>query len=112
MINLSKLLDENIDFQNLQVQSLGILEKNILPDGSYNGSTTETARLLLSLVLLDSTEKELVLITNSLKFLNQNLKFFIDVQEFNDFNSYNNKIAFKVELRMLFWMLVVFSQYF
>ncbi|MHA2288889.1 MAG: hypothetical protein ACXABG_08880, partial [Promethearchaeota archaeon] len=84
----------------------------ILPDGSNNGSTTETARSLLTLVLLESTEKELDLIGNFLKFLNQNLSFFVVVQEFDDFKSYNNKIAFKVELRMLFWMLVALSQYF
>jgi len=62
--------------------------------------------------LLNSTENEISITSELLKFLNQNLNFFIENQDFGDFNWDNNKIAFKIELRMLFWMLLALSQYF
>jgi len=84
----------------------------MLPNGSVNGNTTDTARTLLTLVLLGSTGKEIGIIPHLLKFLNQNLKFFTENEDFSDFNWNHNKIAFKIELRMLFWMLLALSQYF
>ena len=111
-LGLLKLLDDRINFNNLQTQYLTELEKQLLPNGSVNGNTTDTARTLLILVLLNSTENEISMTSELLKFLNQNLKFFIENQEFGEFNWNNNKIAFKIELRMLFWMLLAFSQYF
>ena len=107
-----KLVDDTFDFNNLQGQYLNFLEEKKLPDGSFNGSTTETARILLTLVLLNSSGKEISIISELLKFLNQNLSFFIENQDFDDFKCFSNKIAFKIELRMLFWMLIALSQYF
>jgi len=111
-LGLLKLLDERIDFNNLQASYLTELAKQILPNGSVNSNTTDTARTLLILVLLDSPENEISMTSKLLKFLNQNLNFFIENQDFGDFNWNNNKIAFKIELRMLFWMLLALSQYF
>jgi hypothetical protein len=107
-----KLLDDRIDFKNLQSPYLNELKKKILPDGSVNGNTTDTARTLLTLVLLDSTGKEISAITELLGFLSHNVKFFSDNEDFYNFNWHQNKIAFKIELRMLFWMLLGLSQYF
>jgi len=112
-LGLLKLLDDRIDFNNLQTTYLTELAKLILPNGSVNGNITDTARTLLILVLLNSTEIEISMTSELLKFLNQNLNFFkIENQDFGDFNWDNNKIAFKIELRMLFWMLLALSQYF
>jgi len=111
-LSLLKLLDDRFDFKNLQTPYLTILEKQMLPNGSVNGNTTDTARTLLTLVLLGSTGKEIGIIPHLLKFLNQNLKFFTENEDFSDFNWNHNKIAFKIELRMLFWMLLALSQYF
>jgi len=107
-----KLVDNRFDFTNLHDPYLTLLEEKKLPDGSFNGSTTETARILLTLVLLNSTGENVSFISDLLKFLNQNLTFFKENQGFDDFVCFNNKIAFKIELRMLFWMLVALSQYF
>jgi len=107
-----KLVDDRFDFTNLQDSYLTLLEEKKLPDGSFNGSTTETAKILLTLVLLNSTGGEISIISELLRFLNQNLSFFKENQGFDDFTCFNNKIAFKIELRMLFWMLVALSQYF
>jgi len=111
-LGLLKLLDARFDFTNLQAPYLTELEKKIQSNGSINGNATDTARTLLTLVLLDSTGKDISIISELLQFLNQNLKFFIDNQDFGEFNCYQNKIAFKIELRMLFWMLLALSQYY
>lgn len=111
-LGLLKLLDERFDFNNLQNIYLTELEKQILPDGSVNANITDTARTLLTLVLLNSTGKEINIISDLLKFLNQNLQFFIEDEELGYFNWSHSKIAFKIELRMVFWMLLALSQYF
>jgi len=111
-LSLLRLLDNNIDLNNLQTPYVAELEKQILPNGSVNDNITDTARTLLTLVLLNSTENKISMTSELLKFLNQNLNFFIENQDFGDFNWDNNKIAFKIELRMLFWMLLALSQYF
>jgi hypothetical protein len=111
-LSLLRLLDNNIDLNNLQAPYVAELEKQILPNGSVNDNITDTARTLLTLVLLNSTENKISMTSELLKFLNQNLNFFIENQDFGDFNWDNNKIAFKIELRMLFWILLVLSQYF
>lgn len=107
-----KLLDDRFNFNNFQELFLTELHKQMLPNGSVNGNATDTARTLLTLVLLDSTGQEIEIIPNLLKFLSQNLEFFSENQDFNNFNWIQNKIAFKIELRMLFWMLLALSQYF
>jgi len=111
-LGLLKLLDESIDLNNLQTPYLTELAKQILPEGSINGNITDTARTLLILVLLNSAENDINITSELLKFLNNNLNFFIENQEFGEFSWNNNKIAFKIELRMLFWMLLALSQYF
>jgi len=111
-LGLLRLLDDSIDLNNLQAPYLAELENQILPNGSVNGNITDTARTLLTLVLLNSTENKISMTSKLLKFLNQNINFFIENQEFGEFNWNNNKIAFKIELRMLFWMLLALSQYF
>ena len=107
-----KLLDERFNFGNLQEPYLNELRKQILPNGSVNDNTTDTSRTLLTLALLNSTGKETDIIPSLLKYLNQNIEFFSENQEFDIFNWTQNKIAFKIELRMLFWMLIALSQYF
>ena len=110
-LGLMRLLDKNIDFSNFRKPYLNELKNIILPDGSLNENITETARGLLSLILLGLNDKELNIISGLLNFLNQNLNMFKDESKFNEFDWKNDKIAFKIELRMLFWLLLAFSQY-
>jgi hypothetical protein len=111
-LGLLKLLDDKFSFTNLQVPYLSELKMKIQPNGSINGNVTDTARILLTLILLDLTGKDKSINSELLQFLYQNLHFFIDNRDFGDFNCYQNKIAFKIELRMLFWTLLTLSQYF
>ena len=59
-LGLLKLLDDRIDFSDLQAPYLIELKKQILPNGSVNESITDTTRTLLTLVLLDLNDKEII----------------------------------------------------
>ncbi|GAH31511.1 unnamed protein product, partial [marine sediment metagenome] len=48
-LSLLRLLDNNIDLNNLQAPYVAELEKQILPNGSVNDNITDTARTLLTL---------------------------------------------------------------
>jgi len=111
-LGLMSLLDENNGFNNFREPYLSALKNEISADGSLNENITETARGLLSLQLLGLQDKELNIISGFLNFLNQNVNMFKDESNFAEFNWKNDKIAFKIELRMLFWVLLAFSQYF
>ena len=110
-LGLLKLLDRDIDFSIIREPYLNELKNIELSNGFLNESVTETARILLSLVLLDLNDKELNIIPELLNFLNQNITMFKNEDEINEFDWKNDKIAFKVELRMLFWLMLAFSQY-
>jgi len=110
-LGLMSLLDKNVDFSNFREPYLNELKNRITPDGSLNENITETARSLLSLQLLDLQDKELNIISGLLNFLNQNVNMFKVESKFTEFDWKNDKIAFKIELRMAFWLLLAFSQY-
>ena len=108
---LLRLLDSSVDFSNLKVLYLDELKQRMLPNGSIDGSITESARTLLIFRMLNSNDTELNPISNLLNFLNQNLSLFKNTLEYNSFNWKTDKLALKIELRMLFWALIALSQY-
>ena len=109
-LGLMRLLDSHIDFSNFREPYLHELKNAVASNGSLNESITETARALLSLQLLNLKDKELNIISGFVNFLNQNLNMFKDESSLNDFDWKNDKIAFKIELRMGFWLLLALSQ--
>lgn len=110
-LGLMNLLDKNIDFNIFKEPYLLELKNKITPNGSLNETITETARGLLSLQLLGLQDKELNIISGFLNFLNLNVNMFKVESNFPEFDWKSDKIAFKIELRMLFWLLLAFSQY-
>jgi hypothetical protein len=108
---LLRLLDSRVDFSNLKDFYFDELKQKMLHDGSINGSITESARALLIFRMLNSNNKELNPISNLLNFLNQNLSVFKNSLGNNFFNWKTDKLALKIELRMLFWALIALSQY-
>ncbi len=110
-LGLMSLLDKNIDFSNFKEPYLIELKSKLSPDGSLNENITETARGLLSLQLLSLQDKEVNIISGFLNFLNLNVNMFKVESNFTEFDWKSDKIAFKIELRMLFWLLLAFSQY-
>jgi hypothetical protein len=108
---LLRLLDSRVDFSNLKVLYLDELKQRMLPNGSIDGSITESAKALLIFRMLNSNDTELKPISNLLNFLNQNLSVFKNNLDTNYFNWKTSKLALKIELRMLFWAMLALSQY-
>jgi len=106
-----RLLDSRVDFSNLKVLYLDELKQRMLHNGSINGSITESARALLIFRMFNSNDTEIRPISNLLNFLNQNLSIFKISSDTNYFNWKNDKLALKIELRMLFWAMIALSQY-
>ncbi len=111
-LGVMSLLDKNVGFSNFREPYLNKLKNVLSSNGSLNDSITETAKGLLSLQILGLQDKELDIISGFLTYLNQNVNMFKDRSNFSEFYWKNDKIAFKIELRMLFWVLLAFSQYF
>jgi hypothetical protein len=110
-LGLLRLLDSRVDFRDLKDFYLDELKQRMLPNGSIDGSITESARALLIFTILNSNDTELNTISNLLNFLNQNLSVFKDTLDINSFNWKTGKLALKIELRMLFWAMIALSQY-
>jgi hypothetical protein len=110
-LGLLRLLDSRVDFRDLKDFYLDELKQRMLPNGSIDGSITESARALLIFTILNSNDTELNTISNLLNFLNQNLSVFKDTLDTNSFNWKTGKLALKIELRMLFWAMIALSQY-
>lgn len=108
---LLRLLNSRVDFSNLKVLYLDEIKQRMLPNGSINGSITESARALLIFKMLNSNDTELNTISNLLNFLNQNLSVFKNTLDIDYFNWKTEKLALKIELRMLFWAMIALSQY-
>jgi len=108
---LLRLLDSRVDFSNLKVLYLDELKQRMLSNGSIDGSITESARALLIFRMLNSNDTELNPISNLLNFLNQNLSVFKNTLDTSYFNWKTDKLALKIELRMLFWAMIALSQY-
>ena len=109
-ISLLKLIDYDINlniFKNIYNIEL---KKLISPKGLVNDNLTDTARALLIFNLLELTSEEYTTVNTLLNNLIHYSKFFNDDIE-EDFNWKNNKLALKVELRMLFWTLLASLQY-
>jgi len=107
-LTLLSILDCSID-PNQFLDELETLKKNVLVNGSINDNITDTARGLLSFHLLQY--KDPILIDKMLEFIKQNSRFFYDMKFETHFDWKTNLVAFKIELRMLYWSLLVFSQY-
>jgi hypothetical protein len=108
---LLRLLDSRVDFSNLKDIYLDTLKQRMQPNGSINGSITDSARALLIFRMLNSNDTELHPISNLLNFLNQNLSVFKNALDTNYFNWKTSKLALKIELRMLFWAMIALSEY-
>jgi len=110
-IAITKALDKNVTLTGFILPYMNILKKCLTPKGSINDSITESAKTLLILVLLDLKEQESVLCSRLLNYI-INFTDFFNLENLNkDFNWRIDKLAYKIELRMLFWALLACSQY-
>jgi len=106
-----KLIQESRDLTRLKNIYYGELRSELKDDGSINHNLTDSARALLILKLLefnDSNEELIAILINYIKKHNQ---FFSGNGSNNVFYWKTDPLAFKIELRMLFWVCLAFSQY-
>ena len=106
-----KLIQDNRDVTRLKSIYYSDLKKSLKEDGSINHNLTDSARALLTLKLLEFENTSDELISELLNYIKNYNKFFnIDTSN-TVFNWQNDTLAFKIELRMLFWVCLALSQY-
>ncbi|MBY8985773.1 MAG: hypothetical protein KGD65_11930 [Candidatus Lokiarchaeota archaeon] len=106
-----KILDRNFDLSQFNVVYINELKKHLTPKGSVNELITESAKMLLILNLLNVQNQESLLCNRLLNFIIDSTDYFNIENHNKDFNWRIDKLAYKVELKMLFWALLACSQY-
>ncbi|MFX1496249.1 MAG: hypothetical protein ACFFBH_01860 [Promethearchaeota archaeon] len=110
-LGLLKLIDNDINlniFKNIYNSEIKTL---ISPKGLINNNLTDTSRALLIYDMLDFKNEEYTTVNTLFRNIIQYSNFFSNEQLEEDFNWKNNKLAMRVELRMLFWTLLASLQY-
>lgn len=110
-LTLLKLIDRRINLQQFKPLYIDELKNLIKPNGSINDVITDSAKVLLIFNLLELKEQELEYCNRLLHFITNSTSFFSLEQINKDFNWRNDRLGYKVELRMLFWTLLASSQY-
>ncbi|MHA1930954.1 MAG: hypothetical protein ACW96X_00345 [Promethearchaeota archaeon] len=106
-----KILDNNFDLSKYNLSLIDELKKKLTPKGSINDLITDSALLLLILSLLNMKNQESRLCSRILNFVIESTNYF-NLENLNrDFNWRIDKLAYKIELKMLFWALLACSQY-
>lgn len=106
-----KLLDKDAKLNYFKALYIKHLKEMMEENGSINNSITKTARTLLILDLLKLNKKEIMMSSRLLKYLVNTTEFFQGNVEKDVLNWQKDPIAFKLELRMLFWGLLASAQY-
>ena len=110
-LSLLSILDKNVKLSGFNTPYLDELKKRLTSKGSIGDLITDSARTLLILDLLDLKDQESVLCSRLLHYIMNATDFFTLDNLERDFNWRIDKIAYKVELRMLFWALLACAQY-
>jgi len=110
-LGLLKLIDRNINLNIFKNVYNSEIKKLITPKGLINNNLTDTSRALLIFDLLDLKIEEFTIVNTLFRNIIRYSNFFSDENLEEDFNWRNNKLALKVELRMLFWTILASLQY-
>jgi hypothetical protein len=111
-LSLLKLIDYNVNLNDFKIKFITELGKGITKNGSINDSITDSARTLLILHLLNSQEQEEKFIDDLLRYITKTVNFFSDNNLNTEYNWDNDKLAYKIELRMVYWTLIALAQLF
>ncbi|MHA1986658.1 MAG: hypothetical protein ACW98D_08475 [Promethearchaeota archaeon] len=106
-----KILDRNIDLSKFTSPYMNELKKILTKNGAIDDLITESARTLLIINLLNLKNQESVMCSRLLNFIITSTSFFSLENINKDFNWRIDKLAYKIELRMLFWALLACTQY-
>ncbi len=106
-----KLIEETREITRLKKIYYSELTESLKKNGSINNNLTDSARalLVLDLLELDSSNEDLSRIL--INYIKKNNKFFDDTYTNSAFHWSDDPLAFKIELRMLFWVCLALSQY-
>lgn len=106
-----KLIQESRDVTRLKEAYYNELKDSLEQDGSIKHNLTDSARALIVLKLLELESPNDEVISRLINFIKKNNTFFQTDPSNNLFNWQNDFLAFKVELRMLFWVCLALSQF-
>ena len=106
-----KLIQESRDITRLTNIYYTELKNSLQEDNSINHNVTDSARALLVLKLLGFEKPNDEMLRGLLNYLLSNNHFFSDEQSISVFHWQNDPLAFKIELRMLFWICLALSQF-
>jgi len=110
-LTILKLLDETIDLNQFKFYTTKLINL-ITQNNNFCQTITDSARLLLIFDLLDLKKTEFKICKNLFNFITKSTRYFNSANSNSYFNWKNDKIAFTIELRMLFWALIAGFQYF
>jgi hypothetical protein len=110
-LSLLSMLDKNLNLSDLSTAYIDEIKKKLTSKGSIGNLITDSARTLLILDILDLKDQESVLCSRLLQYVMNTTDFFTLDNLEKDFNWRIDKVAYKIELRMLFWALLACSQY-
>ena len=106
-----KLLDKNANLTHFKSLYMSEIKKLITANGFVKDTITDSARALLIMDLLDLKKVEFVTCQHLLNYIIKNTRYFNSEDLKKKFNWKDDKLAFTIELRMLFWALLACSQY-
>ncbi|MFW9878672.1 MAG: hypothetical protein ACFFG0_36800 [Candidatus Thorarchaeota archaeon] len=110
-ISSLKLLDQEDRIDQLKTLYINELKRSINLQSPGDELLTESARILLVFDILKIKETESELCTRLLNtILNKTSFFFMDNID-KEFNWRSDKLCFNIELEMLYWTLLAYSQY-
>lgn len=110
-IGFFKILDRKINTSKFNTLYINELKKHLTQKGSIDDLITNSAKTLLILSLLDMKNQESILSSRLLNFIIKSTEYFSLENLDKDFNWRIDKLAYKIELRMLFWSLLACTQY-
>ncbi|MFX1278163.1 MAG: hypothetical protein ACFFA3_02030 [Promethearchaeota archaeon] len=110
-LSILKIIDKRVDLSRFNTLYVNELKKQLTSKGSIGDLITDSARTLLIIDLLNLKEQESVLCSRLLNYIMNSTEFFTLENLEKDFNWRVDKLAYKIELQMLYWTLLACSQY-
>ncbi|TFG25686.1 MAG: hypothetical protein EU529_00300 [Promethearchaeota archaeon] len=106
-----KLLDKKANLSHFKSLYMSKLKKLITQNGMINDTITDSARALLIIDLLDLKKAEYTICQILLTHIIKNVRYFNSEDLKKEFNWKTDKLAYTIELRMLFWTLLACASY-
>jgi hypothetical protein len=105
-----RILDREANLSHFKALYSERIKSLLKKDGAIKDTITDSSRALLILYLLDQQKQEFNMTQKILKYTASTTQFF-SMNGGNQFNWMADKLAFTIELRMLYWGLLACSQY-